>query len=85
MDPAANGWVLALWTGQRRIDVATMILRSNEFCRDEVESCYEQYLHRSADPIGMAAATAALQNGFPEELLTMILVRSKEYFDANQR
>ena len=58
-----------------------MILASQESEQDEVQSAYEHYLHRSADPTGLAGWLAQLQHGMTDQTLAADFLGSGEYFD----
>jgi hypothetical protein len=77
----ALGWNQLLNSGVSRTAVALAIGRSLEADQDEVLAFYHQYLHRPADPGGLAALTSALGQGATNEQILALVVASEEYFD----
>jgi hypothetical protein len=69
--------------GMSRLQVVENIenASTNEYRTDEVEALYNQYLHRVADPTGLANSVAFLQSGGTLEQLTSMLAGSLEYFN----
>lgn len=81
IDPSgARTWGQLLRDQGSRSQVALLILGSPESDQDEVENLYNQLLHRAADPGGLKASVAALQQGVPNEVLVAVIVSSDEYF-----
>jgi hypothetical protein len=68
---------------QNRITVATDILASGEYRADLVNSYYQKYLGRSADPAGLQAWVNALAAGATDELVAASILGSGEYFARN--
>jgi hypothetical protein len=66
--------------GATHEEVAQAVLRSLESDTDEAAGLYSQFLHRAADPGGLAALTNALNRGVPNEVATQVLLMSDEYF-----
>jgi hypothetical protein len=62
-----------------RRSTAENIFATNEYRQDLVESYYQTYLHRSADPGGLSASVAALANGVTDEMLISVIVSSPEF------
>jgi Domain of unknown function (DUF4214) len=52
---------------------------SAEGASDEVGAAYGWLLHRAADPAGLQAFTADLENGVPMEAILAAIVGSNEY------
>jgi hypothetical protein len=63
-----------------RSTVSFFVVHSAEARRDLVEGYYEQFLHRSADAVGLASFTARRPGGFPDELILAAILGSDEYF-----
>jgi uncharacterized protein (TIGR03118 family) len=63
-----------------REQVIADIENSNEYRTDQVESLYEHYLHRAADPGGLAYFVSVLQSGGTVEQVATALASSPEYF-----
>jgi hypothetical protein len=63
----------------KRREVAASILLSMETTQDQVQRWYCQFLHRSADPIGLSALSKALPQGLADEQAIAVLVGSQEY------
>jgi hypothetical protein len=59
--------------------VALDIEQSQEYRRDEVQALYARYLHRNADPSGLAAFTNLLAQGGTPEQVAADIVASGEY------
>src|SRR5262249_43556338 len=78
--PALAQWVQALDRGTPRAAVAQAVLSSPEATQLQVQEADQQFLHRGADAGGMALATQALEHGVSEDLLTVGLVASAEFF-----
>jgi len=77
------GWVQDLRSGQMTpAQVATAIFDSQEHRQDEVNSYYEQFLGRPADP-GSAHWVGLLQNGGTEEQVIEDIMTSPEYTAAH--
>src|SRR5207302_1312669 len=62
--------------------VASSIENSDEYRTIQVESLYGQFLHRTADPSGLAFGMSYLQNGGTVDGLAAILAGSPEYFQT---
>jgi Bacterial Ig-like domain (group 3)/Domain of unknown function (DUF4214) len=58
----------ALSNGASLMDVAEVVFTSQEGLQDQVESYYNQFLHRAADPAGLSAATTALQQNIQQQM-----------------
>jgi hypothetical protein len=79
-DPAGqSGWTNAL-TFLDRTTVADLILTSPESQQDLIQSAYQQYLHRRADPAGLSTWLANLQHGMSDQTLAADIVGSDEFF-----
>jgi hypothetical protein len=80
IDPTgAKGWGQQLQENVSRNQVAKLILSSLESDQIVTESLYNQFLYRAADPGGLNATMAALQQGMPNELVIAIIAGSEEY------
>jgi len=76
-------WVLDLRSGQMTpAQVATAIFNSQEHRQDEVDSYYEQFLGRAADP-GSAHWVDMLENGGTEQQVIEGIMTSPEYTAAH--
>jgi hypothetical protein len=62
------------------MDVALGIEASPEYLTDLVESLYQQYLGRAADPSGLNSALQLLNAGGTDEQVAAFLVGSAEFF-----
>jgi streptogramin lyase len=76
----AQSWGTQLASGTSTGAVAGSILTSLEAETDEVQSDFNQFLHRSADPAGLNGFTTALQQGASNEVVIAAMVGSDEYF-----
>jgi autotransporter-associated beta strand protein len=65
-----------------RVSVAENVFASTEYRQDLVESYFQTYLGRSADPVGLNASVAAMQNGMPDETVIAVIVSSPEYIST---
>ncbi len=72
---------LFLAEGGTRTQAATNVLGDPEFQMDLVESYYERFLGRPADPGGLQAALSALQNGVSADTVIAFIIGSDEYFN----
>ena len=63
-----------------RFAVALAILRSRESDTDEVQALFGLFLHRGADPGGLATFVNALQAGESNETVEAAILGSDEYF-----
>jgi hypothetical protein len=70
--------------GDRRT-TAENIFATAEYRQDLVQSYYQTYLHRSADPGGLKASVAALGNGVTDEMLIAVIVSSPEFLATQVR
>jgi autotransporter-associated beta strand protein len=59
------------------------IFATTEYQQDLVESYYQSYLDRSADPGGLNASVAALKNGVSDEMLIAVIVSSPEFVSTH--
>lgn len=66
--------------GTSRTDVAAMVIGSLEGEQDTVESYYEAYLARPADPGGLSYWTGQLQQDNNDELVQAGILGSEEYY-----
>jgi uncharacterized protein GlcG (DUF336 family) len=82
-EPAAVSYYGGLLDqGTSRTQLVLDIENTQEYLTDYVEMDYTQYLHRAADPGGLANGIQILQNtGNPESLLSL-LTSSSEYFQT---
>ena len=67
----------ALNNGASLMDVADVVFTSQEGLQDLVESDYNQFLHRTADPAGLSAATTALQQRIQQQMQQMNLTQQQ--------
>jgi streptogramin lyase len=65
--------------GITRQQVIAAIGASPEYRGIQVQNFYQQYLHRAADPSGLATGTAFLESGGTPEQLATMLVSSPEF------
>jgi hypothetical protein len=86
VDPSAlAGWGHVLTqsasgnTVQARAEVAFGILASVESNTVEIQSYFEQFLGRVADPSGLSSFLSALQSSVPEEVVIAAILGSGEY------
>ncbi|HJT36648.1 MAG TPA: DUF4214 domain-containing protein [Pirellulales bacterium] len=80
-DPAGLAyWSSHLDAGMPRSQFVTDVLASAEYRRDEVNSLYQHYLHRSADASALAAGSALLAQGMTDKGLAALIIGSDEYF-----
>jgi choline dehydrogenase-like flavoprotein len=61
-------------------DIAAAVMNSLESDIDEVQGLYQRFLHRGADSLGLLTFTSALQHGVTNEVATMVMLGSAEYF-----
>jgi hypothetical protein len=62
----------ALNSGTSRTALAATVLTSPEGLQDLVQSLYNQYLHRSADSVGLNASTTALQQRIQQQAVNAV-------------
>jgi hypothetical protein len=77
-----SAWTNQLTQGVSRAQVVLQIETSpsNEYRTIEVQSLYQRYLNRNADPGGLSASVALLRNGGTIQQLSASLTSSAEYF-----
>jgi autotransporter-associated beta strand protein len=68
----------ALNNGASLMDVAKEVFTSQEGLQDLVQSYYNRFLHRAADPAGLNAATTALQQRVQQEMQQMSLTAQQQ-------
>lgn len=73
-----NGYVSALNAGVSRLSVAIGFLTSKEYYTDLVQSDYNIYLGRPADPVGLASFVNAKQAGATDQLVLAQIFGSSE-------
>jgi hypothetical protein len=81
--PAGNGaspFVNLLNRGASTASVARLIVGSSEYRNDEVQSIYQQYLHRAADPAGLQYFSGLLASGVTVEQVEAYVTGSDEYY-----
>jgi hypothetical protein len=79
-----TAWTSLLDSGAiSRGQLTTALVASPEYQNLEVESLYEHYLHRAADPAALSSASDFLAGGGTVEQLAAALVGSPEYY-SNQ-
>lgn len=76
-------WSQALDQGDSRSSVAQAVESSGEFRRVEVQTLYQHYLQRSADPAGLDFFAAQLGVGETVEQVAAELVGAPEYLAAH--
>ena len=82
VDSGAQTAILAeLAAGAARSQIATQVMAHSEYQRRQVQSWYQQFLDRTAEPGGLNYATGRLAAGTSEELMIAAIVSSPEYFD----
>jgi uncharacterized protein (TIGR03118 family) len=69
-----------LAAGVNRTQVANMVFASAEFQQDLVKNDYQLLLNRSADSVGLASFTAALQQGQTDQQVAASIAGSDEFF-----
>jgi hypothetical protein len=75
-----ESWLGTLIDGASRDQIVQQIESSREYRADQVQALYSQYLHRSADSLGLAADVAFLQSGGTVEQLAAGITVSPEFF-----
>lgn len=65
--------------------VAQAILFSAESNADIIQDLFHDFLHRTADPSGLATFSSALQRGATQDVLIAAIMGSEEYFAQAQR
>ncbi|HZU34488.1 MAG TPA: putative Ig domain-containing protein, partial [Gemmataceae bacterium] len=70
-----------LQLGMPTADVALCVVASPEADAHVVETCYETYMHRPADPIGLVTWTSWMLLGAGEENLVAGMLGTQDYFD----
>ncbi|WP_378102126.1 DUF4214 domain-containing protein [Cellulomonas sp. T2.31MG-18] len=78
-DSEIGGWSAALGRGVSRFDVAKGFVYSTEGLSRVVDGYYVDYLHRHADPGGVAGWVRAIQSGMRSEQIVVGIVGSAEY------
>jgi hypothetical protein len=79
-EPGAQSLAVnALGNAMSRQAVAAVVVGSDEFHGDLVNSLYEQYLLRAPEPGAMGLSLQALRAGFSQESLIAVLFGSEEY------
>jgi hypothetical protein len=82
-DPGAAAWVNALNQGISRASVVLAIESSTEYRGLVVQSLFQRFLHRAADPAGLQAFVNFLGTGGTVEQVEVILLSSPEYFQLH--
>jgi Domain of unknown function (DUF4214) len=81
IDPSGlASWNQALTNGTTPGQVAAVILGSDEFRQDLIQSFYRRFLRRDADSAGLNAFDNALQHGARDQDIVAAMVGSGEYF-----
>jgi uncharacterized protein GlcG (DUF336 family) len=70
----------ALARGLTRTVIAGAVLNNPAYKQLVVQGQYQRFLHRPADPVGLATDSAFLQRGGRDEQVAAILIGSDEYF-----
>jgi hypothetical protein len=73
-----DGWVGVL-AHSSRAAVVTGFLASDEYRTDLIESWYQRYLGRNADPTGLSGSLMAMQQGATQEQIQVGILTSDEY------
>jgi streptogramin lyase len=73
-------WTASLDAGMSRAQVVLGFETSAEYRTDLVEQAFNHFLHRNADPQGLATSLAFLNSGGTQLGLEAIIVGSAEYF-----
>jgi len=68
-----------LGMGVSRIYVANVILTSQEYRQDLVQSYYQRFLHRAADTAGLTGFVSILQSGGTDNTVIASILSSEEY------
>ncbi|HEV3082905.1 MAG TPA: DUF4214 domain-containing protein [Gemmataceae bacterium] len=68
-----------LGMGVSRIYVANVILTSQEYRQDLVQSYYQRFLHRAADTAGLTGFVSVLQSGGTDNTVIASILSSEEY------
>ena len=85
LDPIGqSGWGQALADGVSTAEIAAAVFAGPEIQQDSVESCYQQFLHRVAEPTGLNYWLSELAQGMTEEQVIAGFVGSQEYFNRLQ-
>lgn len=76
---------MVFWSGQlnaglSRTQFALDVLSGNEYHQDLVQSWYEKYLGRPADPSGLSLYTNLLNNGWTDETVEQAILSSQEFY-----
>jgi uncharacterized protein (TIGR03118 family) len=81
VDPGAQSFFgqLPLSEGSGRADVAAAVFASTEFLTDLVQSDFETYLGRPADPQAINTLVSALANGMTEDQLLALILGAQEF------
>jgi streptogramin lyase len=80
IDPAGQSFWSNALTHLDRSAVAAFILTSPESQQHLIESAYQQYLDRPADPVGLANALVSVQRGMVDQTLIAEIIGSVEFF-----
>jgi hypothetical protein len=59
-------------------------LSSDEYRTDLIQSYYQRFLNRAADPGGLKTFIGALQSGVSDEQVITAIVGSREYLSVHQ-
>ncbi len=82
-EPAAVSYYSGLLDqGTSRTQIVLDIENTQEYLTDYVQMDYAQYLHRGADPAGLANGIQILQSTVNPEALLSLLTSSNEYFQT---
>ncbi len=80
-----DGFIRALAGGATRGQIADVIYRSAEFRERLVQSVYQEYFSRPADPSGLSYWTDALRQGVREQHMRVGFLTAPEYVDRYAR
>ncbi|HWB13101.1 MAG TPA: Ig-like domain repeat protein [Pirellulales bacterium] len=82
VDSAAQTAILAqLAAGALRSQIASQVMSHGEYQQRLVQTWYQQFLERTAEPGGLNYAVGRLAAGISEELVIAAIISSPEYFD----
>jgi cyclophilin family peptidyl-prolyl cis-trans isomerase len=79
---ALQYWPAQMAAGQTPSAIVLDVEGSQEYEDDVVNGVYRLYLHRAADPAGLAAGASYLADGATIEQLSVGLISSPEYFET---
>jgi predicted RNA-binding protein associated with RNAse of E/G family len=78
-----NTWLLKMYAGMTRHEVAEGFVNSLEHRRDQVDAYYQEFLHRGSDPTSSYWVNSLL-SGVSEETISEAFLDSPEYQASHQ-